>query len=69
MLQNDFQFFANLMIFFSKKKNDQIFPFHIYFSHLCKTSTPPPPPQSLNVYLNVFNHIVTFRKNYMNFCV
>ncbi len=28
------------MIFFSPKKKDQIFPFHIYFSHLCKISNP-----------------------------
>ncbi len=40
MSQNEIQFFVNLMIFFSKKKSDQIFPFHIYFSHLCKTSNP-----------------------------
>jgi hypothetical protein len=34
-----FNFFANLMTFFSKKKTtDQIFSFHIYFSHLCKIS-------------------------------
>jgi hypothetical protein len=24
---------------------------------------------SWHVYLNVFNHIVTFWKNYMNFCI
>ncbi len=38
MSQHDFQFFGNLMIFFSKKIIDQVFPFHIYFSHLCKSS-------------------------------
>jgi hypothetical protein len=27
------------MTLFSKKKRDKIFPFHIYFSHLCKTPT------------------------------
>jgi len=37
MLQHGFYFFANLMTFLSKKK-DQMFSFHIYFSHLCKIS-------------------------------
>ncbi len=37
MFQHDFQFFADLMIFFSqKKKSDQAFLFYICFSHLCK---------------------------------
>jgi hypothetical protein len=54
--QHDFQFFKNLMIFFSKIKSDQMFPLHIIF-HICakiQTKT------RRNVHLNVFNHIVTF---------
>jgi hypothetical protein len=38
MSQQNFQFFEKLMNFFSKIKSDKIFPFHIYFSHLCKFS-------------------------------
>ncbi len=38
MSEHDFQFFENLMIFFSKHESDQVFIFHIYFSHLCKIS-------------------------------
>ncbi len=38
MFQNDAIFFAYLMNFFSQKTIDQIFPFLIYFSHLCKIS-------------------------------
>jgi hypothetical protein len=56
MSQHDFQFFGNLMIFFSKKKSDQILPFRFIF-HICaKLQT----KKRRNVYLNVFNHIVTF---------
>jgi hypothetical protein len=36
MLEHNFQFSTNLMIFFSKK--NQILHSHIYFSHLCKSS-------------------------------
>ncbi len=51
MLQNDFQFFVNFMIF-SLKKSDQLFPF-IFILHICaKFQT------KKNV--NVFNYIVTF---------
>jgi len=39
MFQHDFQSFASLMIFLSKKK-DKKFPFHSYFSYLCKISNP-----------------------------
>ncbi len=39
MFQHDFQFFVDLMIFFSKKRRSaQTFLFYIYFSHLCKIS-------------------------------
>jgi len=31
MFQHDFQFFANLMIFFAEKKGDQIIPFSYLF--------------------------------------
>ncbi len=37
MLEHDFHFFVNL-ITFSLKNSDQIYPFHVYFSHLCKIS-------------------------------
>jgi hypothetical protein len=40
MMQHDFHFFVNLMTFVSPKENDKIFPFHIYFTHLCKISNP-----------------------------
>jgi hypothetical protein len=40
MSEHDFQFFGNLMIFFSKHESDQVFLFHIYFSHLCEISNP-----------------------------
>jgi hypothetical protein len=36
--QHDFHCFENLMTL--KKKSDQIFSFHIYFSHLSKISNP-----------------------------
>lgn len=67
--QHDFQSFANLTIVFSPQKNDQIFPFHIYFSHLCKISNQKKKNLSWHVYFNVFNHIVTFRENDMKFCI
>ncbi len=38
MSQYDFQFFGNLMIFFSKDIDDQMFLSHVYFAHLCKFS-------------------------------
>ncbi len=66
MSQHDFQFFVNLMTFFSQKKSDKIFSFHIYFSRLWKFSKRKK-RLSGHVYLNVFNHIVTFLKNKMNF--
>ncbi len=64
-----FNVFGNLMIFFSIKNSDWIFLFHIYFSHLCKIANQ---KADLLWYLYLkcfFNHIVTFWKNYMNFCV
>jgi len=33
-----FNFFCKSNDFFLQKKSDKIFPFHIYFSHLCKIS-------------------------------
>jgi hypothetical protein len=68
-----FSFLQNLMTFFSKKKIDQIFSFHTYFSHLCKISNPKKKKKkdfSWHVYLNVLNHMVTFWKNCILFlCV
>jgi hypothetical protein len=59
--------FSKYYDFFSKKKSDQIISFHIYFSKLLKISN-----QKKNlwwhVYLHVFNHIVTFWKNYEFLC-
>jgi hypothetical protein len=64
MLQHDFQFFANLMTFFSNKKMIKyslfIFIFHIYAKF--QTKKKKKKDSSWHVYLDVFNHIVTFGK-------
>jgi hypothetical protein len=63
MSEHDFQFFENVMIFFSKMKVIKYF-FLIFIFHICaKFQT----IKKRIVYLNVFNHTVTFWKNYMNF--
>jgi hypothetical protein len=68
MSKHDSQSFANLMTFFSKKKWSKyslfIFIFHIYAKFQIRINE-----SSWHVYLNVFNHIVTFLKNYMKFCI
>jgi hypothetical protein len=60
MSQHDVQFFINLMIVSFKKlvKNSLFI--------LCKISNQKKTHND-NVYMNVFNHIVTFQKNYMKF--
>jgi len=56
--------FSSLLIFFSKEKVIKyslfIYIFHIYEKFQTKKKT-------RHVYFNVFNHIVTFWKNYMIF--
>jgi len=53
--QPNFQFFENLMIvFYLRKVIKKLFPFHIYFSYLCKISNQEK-DLSWHVYLNVFS--------------
>jgi hypothetical protein len=60
----------DLKVFF-RKQNQK----NITFSYLFFTFVQIFKPKKIithsswNVYLNVFNHIVTFGKNYMNFCI
>jgi hypothetical protein len=63
-----FNFFANLMTFSSKKKSDQIFPFHIFF-HICaKFQTKKKKKLVVTCVFEFFqSHCQMF--NYMNFCI
>jgi hypothetical protein len=65
MLKHDFHIFDSLMILFFPQKNQKKISY--LFSHLCKILNQK--KTSSHVYLNLFNHIDTFRKNYMTFCV
>jgi hypothetical protein len=63
MLQHDFQFFENLMIFSQKKKVIEYSLFILIFFTFEQKFKPKKKKKkkfSLHVYLNVFNHIVTF---------
>jgi hypothetical protein len=58
------------MIFFSKKKVTKfIFSIFIFHSSAKFQTKKEEEDLSWNVYLNVFNHIVRFLKNYINFHV
>jgi hypothetical protein len=70
MSQHNSVFCKCTEFFFQKKKKNW---WNVPFSYLFFTFVQNIKPQKKNlswpVYLNVFNHIVTFWKNYMTFCI
>jgi hypothetical protein len=68
MSQHNFQNFENLMIFFLKKIVIE-YSLFIFIFHICAKFQTKKKDSSWHVYINFFNHIVTFWKKYMNFLV